>query len=33
MAEDTTDVAHPNLVGQDKVANLVYEKTNQLMCE
>jgi acyl-CoA thioesterase I len=31
MDDDTFDGAHPNLVGQDKIANLVYEKITELM--
>jgi len=33
MNKDTFDGAHPNLVGQDKIANLVYEKINELTFE
>ncbi|MGJ8619468.1 MAG: SGNH/GDSL hydrolase family protein [Methylophilaceae bacterium] len=29
--KDTFDGAHPNLVGQDKIANLVYEEINELI--
>lgn len=29
--EDTFDGAHPNVIGQGKIANLVYEKINELM--
>jgi lysophospholipase L1-like esterase len=31
MNIDTFDGAHPNLVGQEKIANLVYEKINEFM--
>jgi len=31
MDEDTFDGAHPNVIGQDKIANLVYEKINELV--
>ena len=31
IEKDTFDGAHPNLIGQEKIANLVYEKINELM--
>ncbi len=31
LDKDTFDGAHPNLAGQDKIANLVYEEINELI--
>lgn len=31
IEKDSFDGAHPNLVGQDKIANLVYEKISELL--
>jgi lysophospholipase L1-like esterase len=31
MNRDSFDGVHPSLIGQDKIANLVYEKINKLV--